>query len=186
LFVALNLPAAVRRALWEAMTPLRDLDLPVRWVRPEGIHLTLKFLGEVPDETEPDLHAALGRAAHGGGEAHPLPLTVQGFGAFPAADRARVIWAGIDPDPGIELLQHRVEREFEPLGFAPEGRAFRPHVTLGRAERDARPRAFARLAPALAVLHYHETALVETVDLMQSTFQSGGSVYQVRHSERLS
>jgi len=183
LFVALNLPAAVRRALWEATTPLRDMDLPVRWVRPEGIHLTLKFLGEVPDETEPDVRAALGRAAQGG---HELPLSVQGFGAFPAPDRPRVIWVGVDPDPAIELLQHRVEQEFEPLGFAPEGRPFHPHLTLGRAERDAGPRAFSALAPALGELHYHQTTMVETVDLMQSTLQSGGSVYQVRHSERLS
>lgn len=183
LFVALNLPAAVRQALWDAITPVRTLGLPVRWVRPEGIHLTLKFLGEVADATETDLKSALGRAARGG---RPLPLALAGFGAFPSVERPRVIWAGMDPDPAIELLQHQVEREFEPLGFAPEGRPFRPHLTLGRAERDTGPRAFGPLAPALAELSYQETVVVETVDLMQSTLQSGGAVYQVRHSERLS
>lgn len=183
LFIALNLPAALRRSLWDVAAPIRNLGLPVRWVRPDGIHLTLKFLGEVPDATEPDMRAALARAARGG---TPLPLTVEGFGAFPAVERPKVIWAGIDPAPGVELLQHHVEREFEPLGFAPEGRPFRPHLTLGRAERDAGPRAFASLGPALVQLRYQETALVETVDLMRSTLQSGGSVYQVRHSERLS
>ena len=183
MFVALNLPDAVRRALWEATSPLRDLGLPVRWVRPDGIHLTLKFLGEVPQEGVEDLHSALGRAAKGG---RSLPLALEGFGAFPTVERPRVIWAGIDADPGIELLQHQVEREFEPLGFAPEGRAFRPHLTLGRVERDAHPREFARLGTALAALDYRETTLVDAVDLMQSTLQSGGPVYQVRHSERLS
>jgi len=182
LFIALNLPASVRSSLWEAAAPVRTLGLPVRWVRPEGIHLTLKFLGDVPDSTEPDLRAALTRAARG---SRPLPLTLEGFGAFPSVERPRVIWAGMEAVPGIELLQHQVEREFEPLGFAPEGRPFQPHLTLGRAERDAAPRAFAALGPALARLHYQETALVETVDLMQSTLQAGGPVYQVRHSERL-
>lgn len=183
MFIALNLPDAMRRKLWEAAAPVRTLGLPVRWVRPEGIHLTLKFLGEVADSTEPDLRSALGRATRG---TRPLPLTVEGFGAFPSVERPRVIWAGLDAAPGIELLQHQVERECEPLGFAPEGRPFRPHLTLGRAERDAGARAFTGLAPALAQLHCEETALVETVDLMQSTLQPGGPVYQVRHSERLS
>src|SRR3989442_3613750 len=117
LFVALNLPDQVRRALWDAAAPVRDLGLPVRWVSPEGIHLTLKFLGDVADEQEPELRAALTRAAGGG---RPLPVAVRGFGVFPDYVRPRVIWAGLDPDPALELLQHRVEREFGPLGFPTE------------------------------------------------------------------
>jgi len=85
----------------------------------------------------------------------------------------------------LELLQHSVEREFAPLGFPTEARAFQPHLTLGRAAREAGPRDLAGLEGALAGLHFQETALVDSVDLMQSTLQSGGAVYQVRHSERL-
>ena len=61
LFIAVNLPDPVREGLWRAAAKLRDHDFPVRWVRPEGLHLTLKFLGEVPGEREPELVAALGR-----------------------------------------------------------------------------------------------------------------------------
>ena len=182
LFVALNFPERVRQALWEAAAPLRDLGLPVKWVRPEGIHLTLKFLGEVAGETEAELAPALGRAAAG---ARALTLALGEFGAFPDLQRPRVVWSGIAPDPALELLQHRVEQEFAPLGFPTEARAFRPHVTLGRAAREAGPRDFAGLEAALTGLQFQETALVESVDLMQSTLQSGGAVYQVRHSERL-
>jgi len=182
LFVALNLPDQVRRALWDAAAPVRDLGLPVRWVSPEGIHLTLKFLGDVADEQEPELRAALTRAAGGG---RPLPVAVRGFGVFPDYVRPRVIWAGLDPDPALELLQHRVEREFGPLGFPTEGRPFHPHLTLGRAAREARPRDFHGLAGALEALRYDDTALVGSVDLMQSVSRGGGMVYQVRHSERL-
>ncbi|HVH67699.1 MAG TPA: RNA 2',3'-cyclic phosphodiesterase [Gemmatimonadales bacterium] len=182
LFIALNLPPAVRESLWAATQPLRDLGLPVKWVRGEGIHLTLKFLGDVAPEREAELVAALARAAAGG---RALPLALGGFGVFPDFRRPRVVWAGIAPEPALEILQHRVEQEFAPLGFPTEARAFRPHVTLGRAAREARPRDLAPLEGALAQLEFTGTALIGAVDLMQSTLQSGGAVYQVRHSERL-
>jgi 2'-5' RNA ligase len=181
--VALNLPDEVRRALWAAAAPVRELGLPLKWARPEGIHITLKFLGEVPDTREPELRTALERAAAGG---HALPLVVDGFGAFPGFERPRVIWAGLQPDPALEQLQHRVEQEFVPLGFPQENRPFRPHLTLGRAARDARPRHCDGLEEILVGMRHQDTALIEAVDLMQSVLQSGGAVYHVRHRERLS
>lgn len=180
--MALNLPSPVREALWTAATPVRDRGFPVKWVRGDGIHVTLKFLGDVADEREADLVAALRRAAAG---ARALSLAFEGFGAFPDLQRPRVVWAGITPEPALEILQHRVEQEFAPLGFPIEGRAFRPHATLGRAAREARPRDFAGFEDALGRLAFAQTALVETLDLMRSALQSGGAVYQVRHSERL-
>jgi 2'-5' RNA ligase len=182
LFVALNLPPAVRQALWEATAPVRDRSAALRWARPEGIHLTLKFLGEAPDERAPALTAALGRAASG---AHALTLALGGFGVFPDVGQPRIVWVGIAPDPALEILQHRVEQEFAPLGFPTEGRPFRPHATLGRAVRNASPQDFAGLEAALAELTFADTALVAAVDLMESTPQPGGAVYKVRHSERL-
>lgn len=182
LFIALNFPPAVRDALWDATTPLRQQGLPVNWVRGEGIHVTLKFLGEVEDERAVELTAALQRAATG---ARTLTLAVGGFGVFPDFRRPRVVWAGIEPEPGLEILQHRVEQEFAPLGFPTEARAFRPHVTLGRARREARPRDFAGLEATLARLEFAQTVVVSALDLMQSTLRSGGAVYNVSHSERL-
>lgn len=181
--MALNLPDATRRALWAATESLRDLDLPVKWVKPDGIHLTLKFLGDADDGRAADLTAALRRAAAG---ARALPLAVEGFGAFPDASHARVVWAGVTAEPALELLQHAVEREFAPLGFPTEARAFRPHVTLGRAKRDVRAGAFRDLEPTLAALAFTETVVIESIELMRSTLQSAGAVYEVVHRERLS
>ena len=189
LFIALNLPDELRGALWDAAAPLRERGLPVKWVPPAGIHLTLKFLGEVSETQEPELREALARAARGEGaspQARAVPVAIEGFGVFPDFRRPRVFWAGVRPDPAIELLQHRVEKEVAPLGFPTEARLFQPHVTLGRAAREARPRDFEGLDVALESLHFAEAAVVETVDLMQSTLQSGGAVYHVRHRERLS
>ena len=164
---------------------MRARGLPVTWVRPEGIHLTLKFLGDVDEATEPHLRAALGQAA-GGGDARPVTMHMEGFGVFPDFRRPSVIWAGVLPDPPLELLQHRVEQAFAPLGFPTEAKAFRPHLTLGRAKREAGPRDFAGLEEALGALSFSETALIPDVALMQSTLQVGGAVYQVKHRERLS
>jgi 2'-5' RNA ligase len=160
--------------------------LPVKWVRPENIHLSLKFLGDVEETREPELAAALTRAAGTRHEPRPLTLQITGFGVFPDYHRPHVLWAGVTPEPGLELLQHGVEQEFAPLGFPTEARAFRPHVTLGRAARDARPRDFTGLEEILAGTDFDATVTVAEVDLMQSTLQPTGPVYQVKYHERLS
>lgn len=177
----------MRRRLWDAVDRLRARGkLPVKWVRPENIHLSMKFLGEVDDAREPALRSALQQAAGHGGAARPLTLQITGFGVFPDYRRPHVLWAGITPDPALELLQHAVEQAFAPLGFPAEARAFHPHVTLARTSRDARPRDFQGLEAALAQLAFDETITVAEIDLMQSTLQTDGPVYQVRYHERLS
>lgn len=182
-FVALNLPDGTRRALWEATAALRERDFPVTWVRPEAMHVTLKFLGDTDDDRSAELGAALHRAAGG---TPPQPLVLEGFGAFPDVARPRVLWVGIAAEPALELLQHGLEREFESLGFPIEARPFQPHLTLGRVKREARPQAFRGLDAALARLRFSETVLVESVDLMRSTPGPQGSVYELVHGERLS
>lgn len=178
----------MRRELWDALAPLRRRreQLPVKWVTAENIHLSLKFLGDVDESREADLRAALKHAAGTGSEPRPLTLQINGFGVFPDYHRPHVLWAGVTPDPNLELLQHGVEQAFAPLGFATEARPFRPHVTVGRAERDARPRDFKGLEEILAGTDFDETVTVEQVDLMQSTLKPEGAVYQVRYHERLS
>jgi 2'-5' RNA ligase len=178
----------VRHELWDALAPLRQRreQLPVKWVRPENIHLSLKFLGDVEDARELELRSALKQAAGQLSEPRPLTLQMEGFGVFPDYHRPHVLWVGVTPDPALELLQHGVEQAFAPLGFPTEARTFRPHVTLARAARDARPRAFAGLEEVLTGIKFAATVTVAEVDLMQSTLHPEGPVYQVKHHERLS
>jgi len=158
----------------------------VKWVRSENIHLSLKFLGDVEETREPELRTALRRAAGTRSEPRPLTLQITGFGVFPDYHRPHVLWAGVTAEPGLELLQHGIEQAFAPLGFPTEARAFRPHVTLARSARDAKPRDFAGLEELLRGIEFDETVTVAEVDLMQSTLQPGGPVYQVKYHERLS
>lgn len=178
----------MRRELWDALAPVRQRreKLPLKWVRPENIHLSLKFLGEVDDARAPTLVAALKQAAGGRDAPRPLTLQITGFGVFPDYHRPQVLWAGVARDPGIELLQHDVEQAFAPLGFPTEARPFRPHVTLGRASREARPRDFKGLEEILAGTEFDETVTITELDLMQSTLHKDGPVYQVKYHERLS
>jgi len=177
LFVAVNLPDEVRHALWEAAAPARRPDPPVRWVRPDGMHLTLKFLGEVEPTRESEIGDAIELAAAG---ARPFTLRIEGFGVFPNASRPRVIWAGCEPVPQLEVLQHRVEQEMERLGFPLEGRPFRPHLTLGRARDGAPPARLAAVAEALEELTYSADVVVRSVDLMESQLSAAGA----RHTRR--
>ena len=155
------------------------MQLPVRWVDQSGMHLTLKFLGETDEKRLEELGDALDGAVAG---VRSMPVTVEGFGAFPNATHPSVIWAGVVTDPALELLQHGVEKVFGPLGFPPEGRPFRPHVTLGRSRRDSPKGAFRALEEALNALVCSETAEVTSVELMKSTTLKGGAVYEeVRH-----
>ena len=101
----------------------------MRWVHDEGLHLTLKFFGEVAPERL-DVIAEAVRFA-GAGHRAPRPELWASSGRFPAARRPRVLWVGVDAPPALELLQDRLERGAEAIGFAPEGAPFQPHVTLG-------------------------------------------------------
>lgn len=176
-FAAVNLPPALRQAIHTAATPLRNAGLPVKWVDVDGIHLTLKFLGEVAPDRVPAIVEALERACVG---VRAFPLGVGGFGAFPSVDRARVIWIGCESAPPLELLQHGVEREYGTLGFPIEGRPFRPHLTLGRARQQARAGVHG-LAALVAEPVFEDTWTVETVDLMESTLTPAGARHTIRH-----
>jgi RNA 2',3'-cyclic 3'-phosphodiesterase len=182
LFVAVNLPEPVRSGLYQATEPLRRRGLPVKWVKADGIHLTLKFLGEVDPAQAPDIGQALDRAVAG---TRTFSVGVSGFGVFPDYRGPRVLWAGVEPHPSLELLQDAVERAMVPLGFEPEGRAFRPHLTLGRAERDAKAGDWRGLEEMITGLSFEDAVTVESLDLMESKLQASGAVYSRRTAHRL-
>jgi 2'-5' RNA ligase len=129
-FIAVELPEAARRTLADLQNALRRDLSGVRWVRPEGIHLTLKFLGDIPEERVDAIGQALQAATQGQG---PLTLAVKGLGVFPGIRKARVIWAGLGGETAdLVALQQRVDAALEPLDFPRERRRFKAHLTLGR------------------------------------------------------
>jgi 2'-5' RNA ligase len=136
-FIAIPLPATLLTKLAALQQRLERRVPPrsVRWVRAEGIHLTLKFLGDTPKEQLPDIKRALAAV---GRHAPACTFTAVDLGCFPNTNRPRVVWVGIrEPTGRLVALQHAIEEVVASLGFPPEGRKFSPHLTLGRIGRRA-------------------------------------------------
>lgn len=178
-FAALELPASVRQQLSAVSDGLRAALPPgsVRWVRPDGLHLTLQFYGEVDRARLPGLEAALAAAAATTG---PLTLTLAGLGAFPNPARARVVWVGLAGDvDALRQLHAAVAAGGRTLGFPPDARGFNPHLTLGRVNQPLRPLDQRKIVDALAAARVPSGApfRLEAVSLVRSDLRPGGAVY---------
>lgn len=138
LFVALDIPAEVRGAIGELIARLRDVARGARWVRAEGVHLTLKFIGEIPVERIAAMEEALRgvRIAAPRDSSPRLAASVEakfrGAGFFPNERHPRVFWAGVEASPNLAELARAVDAQLASLGIAAETREFRPHLTLAR------------------------------------------------------
>lgn len=166
--------AVLARAIWEMEG--RGLT-GVRWVKPDGMHLTLKFLGDITSEMAERVIGALRLACS---ETRPFALALSRTGAFPSLSSPRVLWVGLTGDlEPLGALQERIELGLERLGFEREGRGFSPHVTLGRVREGVRPEERRRIAEVLAHVSVSGVApwRVASVDLMRSTLTAAGAVY---------
>jgi len=128
LFVALDIPEAVRAALLQCTVQFSQLCQGACWVRLTDAHVTLKFIGEVPAERAEAIRLALAEV-HGFA---PVDMHFAGLGFFPNAQRPRVLWAGIDGGPALAKLAAAVDERAAAVGIACEEREFRPHITLAR------------------------------------------------------
>ncbi len=127
-FVAIDIPAEIRQRISQLIEELKPTTNRVRWARPEGLHVTLKFLGEVPPEKVEEVKSRL-TAVH---LAAPFGVQVEGAGYFPSEHSPRVIWLGLHGAEPLTELANGVENALIPLGFSKEDRPFSAHLTLGR------------------------------------------------------
>ena len=165
-FIALELDEPLRASLRDLQQRLRPSLGGIRLVRPEGIHLTLRFLGQTSPEQIQALEPQLARAARG---CPPLEARVGGAGLFPDRGRPRILWVGVELPPTVLELQRACERVARDAGFEPERRPFLAHLTLGRwRDRAARPE--------LPATDLGPTRL-ESLALFRSEPGKGGAVY---------
>ena len=172
LFVALDIPEDVRAAIGALVAKLRGVCRNARWVRIEGAHITLKFIGEVPVEKAEDIKTALLAVPFPA----PIKMSFRGLGFFPNDRRPRVLWAGITAGPELGALAAAVETALEPLGIAREQRAFSPHLTLARFDS---PSELTRLHAGIAAAGSLEfgRAIAAEFHLYQSVLKRGGAEY---------
>ena len=176
LFVAVNLPPALRDRLYDATAPVRAAAPDVSWIRSELLHFTVKFLGEVDEAAVAPLSDGLGTAAarHG-----PFAVTLAAAGAFPNFARPRVVWIGVRDQRPLSALAEDVEQACALLGFEREARAFTAHLTLGRVRRVLSRPATQALERAARAVHNEYPLTVSAIDLMLSQTGPQGSRYTV-------
>jgi 2'-5' RNA ligase len=179
LFVAVNLPADVREAIYDRTAGLRELVPRAAWVRAEHLHLTVRFLGEVEERRAGQLAGELGVAV---GAHSSFALTLAGIGAFPNFRRPRVVWIGVEEEQAISAVAADVERVCRRLGFGAEERAFNAHVTLARVRRELSPSQASRLEASSALVKEDYEVSVTRLDLMMSELSSRGPSYEVLSS----
>jgi 2'-5' RNA ligase len=183
-FVAIELPDEVRDALSGVQSAIKERmqtsESSMRWVRPESIHLTLQFLGDVPIKVLPLVSDAIRK---GCAQTSAFELELGGPGVFPNLRRPRVVWIGLKGDQramyALKSLQAAISDELQPQGFKPD-KEFKPHLTLGRVREGARQDDYAAIARAISETPIPELTAplrVEGVSLMRSELRPAGSVY---------
>jgi len=186
-FIAIELDEELKGHLQRLQGRLREEMPPrsVRWVRPEGIHLTLKFLGDTPVSRVGAVQAALARAA---ALARTFRFEVGGLGCFPHSRRPRVVWVGLhEPTGSLADLHRAIEDQVSPLGFPSEKRAFHPHLTLGRVQRWASKSEVRRIGEIVArsALGTLDEMTVERVCYIKSDLRPSGAVYTTLYAATL-
>ena len=177
-FIAIELPDELKLELIQLEARLKlDKQPWVKWVNPYSIHLTLKFLGNIAIDRTGEITRAIEEAVQG---ISPFHLEVKELGVFPNLRRVQVAWVGISGDVDkLSQLQKRIETTLTPLGFAPESRAFTPHLTLARlrdqASLDERQRFGQLIANAKFEAAY--TIEVDAISLMRSQLTREGAIY---------
>ena len=179
-FIALSLPQDVKEQLGKTTTILSEQlpDQTVRWVKPELMHLTLRFLGETAVAKLPAIFTAMDQLS---ADHVPFDLTVQGLGCFPNCKRPRVIWAGVDGDKvALLALKQTVDEVLMPLGWPLEQRPFKSHLTIGRVKDSQKLRGVRWQAdlPLMAVP-------ITAVHFIESQLTPSGPIYTIKHTSQL-
>jgi len=177
-FIAVEIPSEIQAAIAHATAPLKHtLQKPlIRWVTPQNVHLTLKFLGDV---SPANLERLAGTLKAEAGSQATFSMSVGGLGAFPNQRRARVIWIGLDAPPALAALQRGVEAAVAQLGYPREERSFSPHLTIGRVAKAASAADLQHIRSALesTKVGILGTVSVQSIHIFKSDLQPGGSVY---------
>ncbi len=173
-FIAIELPEQIIDSIGRIQERLQDYGFKVRWVRPQNIHLTLKFLGNIQKVQTEKIHQAIFESARGFA---PISIAAKGIGAFPSIKRPRVIWVGLAGQINqLQKLQKALDEKLAANGFPKEKRKFKGHLTLGRVKNKIDPKKLLEAVKEFAGFE-SEPFVTDTVALFKSELKSTGAVY---------
>ena len=176
-FIALEIPPKIQHAIHQAASKLRgETESLVRWVQPENVHLTLKFLGDISPASVDTLTQMLRAEAE---SCPPFDIHITGLASFPSPKRPRVIYIGIQAPAGLEALHHGIESATRRLGYESKERDFSPHLTIGRVKQNISAVEGQKIRQALEATKIDSlgTARVDSVHLYKSDLKPTGAVY---------
>jgi 2'-5' RNA ligase len=177
-FIAVDTDAAIRKAAQGLIDQLRQSGADVRWVEPEKLHLTVKFLGDVKADEIAEVCGAVEKAV---ADVTPFPLELRGAGAFPNVHRPQTIWLGAgEGDDRMAEVAERIDTVLEPFRFRRETRRYRTHLTLGRLRREGGGAGLAELGRLLEQLADYEAGRmpVEELVVFSSELTRSGPIYE--------
>ena len=183
LFIAIDLGEEVRTAVSSQLAKLQPLAPNAKWVRVEGMHVTLAFLGYIDDDRVPQVKAIAEEVASRHG---PVSFSVEGIGGFGSSTRPRVLWLGLTGDiAALAALKSDLEERLAPLGYEAEKRPFKPHLTLARARMPSGDPALARCIGSCRTSSFGR-AQVDRIILFRSDLSPKGARYTALYEPRLS
>ncbi len=175
-FVAIELDQTIKDTLSSLIQKLDTGDRSIKWVKSQGMHLTLKFLGEISENRIPEIQSVLDRLAK---DYARFQLSLKGTGTFPPAARIpRVVWVGVEKNEILQNIQARVENELHKIRFPKEKRKYHPHLTLGRVKGSQ------NLQTVMETLSQHKEEefgkmTVNKLTLFKSTLKPTGAEYAI-------
>jgi 2'-5' RNA ligase len=185
-FIAIELPDELKARLDQLESQLKSGEQPwVKWVSPDSIHLTLKFLGSIATNRIGEITKAMEEATQG---IAPFHLEIRGLGVFPNLRRVQVAWVGVSGEVDkLSQLQKRIEAELAPLGFAPESRPFTSHLTLARLRNQTPLDERQRFGQFITNCKFETTYTMEVnaINLMKSQLSREGAIYSRISSVKL-
>jgi len=185
-FIAIELPNELKSKLTQIQARLKAANQPrIKWVDPNGTHLTLKFLGNIEPSMIDPITEAITDAAQ---KTPPFTLDVQQLGAFPNLRRVQVVWVGLGGEINkMKQLHQLIEANLAHLGFSPEQRPFKPHLTLARVGNEASPDERQRFGELIASTKFETSQSIkaESINLMRSQLTREGAIYSQISSAKL-
>lgn len=178
-FIAIEIPASIHRNISEYIIKLEPFSKGIRWVRPQAIHLTLKFLGEIEKNKLDKIRQSLFEVT---GQLSPFELTITDAGCFPNKQHPRVFWLGLDmgPENELSLLHAWIEEALEKIGFEKEKRKFSPHLTFGRVKQSKN---YSALFEFINENPFEAKSFnVNKIDLIKSDLKQTGAIYTTLQS----
>lgn len=177
-FIAIELPSEIKKELITIQSKLKISGQNyVKWVNPDGIHLTLKFLGNIAEDKIKDITEAMTSSVQ---DVQPFNLSIKGLGVFPNPNRTQVVWVGLTGElDKLSVLYKQLETNLEKLGFVSEKRHFSPHLTLARLRNQTQPaqrQAFGKLVGE-TVFESDKTIRIKAINLMKSQLSPSGAIY---------